>query len=683
MHRGTAAAFMIATVLGLTLTGCSGGGAGGDTVAVTAVALNVAEKELSIGGTLQLSATVSPADASDKAVVWTSGNAAVATVASNGLVTAKSGGTATITVHTADGDRKASCAVTVIDKFAVIFDTSGGTAIAEQSLDQGSSVTRPADPTRTGYTFEGWFADEARTDAWEFETDRIAGPTTIYAKWTGLDYTLTYNANGGSGSMSSVTRPCGTDITLPACDFEPPAGYVFAGWALTATSAAPRQPGATVTMIPGGGTVYAIWDYAFTFTGSGPLTITGLSSKWPASETSLVIPSTIDGKAVTDIAMLAFSGNDSITALVIPDSVLSIGSNAFQHCSGLVSVNLGAGVTRINTNAFTDCSSLTSIGIPASVTSLQAGSAFMGCEKLASIAVDAANPNYCSENGVVYNKAKTALMRCPPNKSGAFTIPNTVTSVYEYAFTGCTGITSIAWSTNQYSIEQSAFMNCTGLTTLSFPASLRYINYNAFRGCANLKTVTLNEGLIQVRQYAFSSTALISLAIPASATDFQYQGIAGLTEITANASSSTYSSVYGVLYSKDQKTLLAYPAMKAGSAYTAPATVTTIGSYAFYKSILTDITLPVGLTTIADNAFMDCPNIESIILTSTVSSIGMNIFWNCPKLKTVRLDATTPPALPSGLPESFSWKIAVPAASLNTYKTTPIWSQHASNIVSQ
>ncbi len=684
LHRGTAAALMIATILGLSLAGCAGGGAGDETVAVTGVALNVTEKTLSIGGTLQLAATINPANASDKDVDWTSGNAAVATVDSRGLVTAKAGGTATITVHTTDGNRTASCAVTVLNKFSVSFNTAGGSTVVEQSLDSGSTVTKPADPTREGYTFAGWFADSGLTDPWDFAADLVAGATTIYAKWTGIDYTLTYNANGGSGTMASVTKPCGTDVIAPSCGFEAPLGHIFAGWALTPTSTSPWIPGAVFTMTPGGFTLYAIWECAFTFTeSSGNLTITGLSPKWPASETSLVIPSTLGGKTVTAIKSEAFYGKQNLTALVIPDTVKTIGYSAFQDCSGLVSVNLGAGVTLIDTGVFHGCSSLVSISIPASVTSMAPGSSFSNCTKLESITVAAANPNYCSDNGVVYNKDKTYLMRCPQKKSGAFTIPNTVTSIYQYAFSGCTGITSIAWSTNLNSIGESAFEGCTGLTSLSFPASLQYINYGAFVNCSNLASMTLNEGLIQVRQGAFQSTALTTLAVPASVTHFQNQFTAGLASITVNASNATYSSVDGVVYSKDQKTIHVWPAAKSGTSYTVLSTVTKVGTYAFYGSKLQSITLPSGLTTIEANAIMQCPTLTTITIPSAVTSIGMNFGSSCPTLTTIRVDAVTPPTLGSSLPNNSGLLVKVPAASVASYKAASIWSASASKIVSQ
>lgn len=652
-----------ALCLGGAFISCSNPSVSADTVAVAEVSLNVASSTLSIGETFQLVAAVSPVDASNPAVKWMSGNPAVATVSAAGLVTAIASGTTSVKASTEDGGHTASVSVTVSDAYAVMFHTADGSAVETQSVTAGNPAIKPDDPTRAGYIFGGWFADDAYSVAWDFTANAITKTTTIYAKWTGLDYTITFISNGGTGSMTSVTSACGTNVTLPEAEFEAPSGYFFLGWATTsaATPSALFNPGAIATMPAGGLTLYAIWGYAFTFAeSSGKLTITGLSAKLPASETSLVIPATIDGKPVT-----------------------SVGPNAFQKKTSLVSVTIASGVTVIGASAFEGCTALVTVSIPASVTSMVAGSAFSGCPELTAITVAADNPSYCSENGVVYTKDKTFLLRCPEKKSGSFAMPSTVTTVNDYAFSDCAGITSISWSSSLSSIGFYSFINCTGLTSISFPASLRYVNYYAFLGCANLASVTLNDGLIQVRQRAFGETALTTLSLPATLTDFQPQAIARLTGISVNASNTAYSSVDGVLYSKDQKTLLAYPAGKTGTAYTVLAAVTTIGTDAFTNSTLQTITLPSGLTTIANNALMQCANIETIAIPSTVTTIGMNLLWSCGKLKTIRVDAITPPALNSSLPNNSGLLIKVPAGSVSAYKAATGWSQSASLIVSQ
>ena len=197
--------------------------------------------------------------------------------------------------------------------------------------------------------------------------------------------------------------------------------------------------------------------------------------------TSVTIPNSI-----TSIAN-SFQFCTSLTSITIPNSVTSIGAFAFNYCTKLTSVTIGNGVTSIEQGAFQGCLSLTSITIPNSVTSIEEY-AFHGCSALTSINVDSNNPNYSSVDGVLFNKDKTTLVAYPGGKQGAYTIPNSVTSIEEYAFRVCSSITSVTIPNSVTSIGYEAFLGCDKLVDIYCYATTppvtkgedTFSQYNAF-----------------------------------------------------------------------------------------------------------------------------------------------------------------------------------------------------------
>ena len=177
--------------------------------------------------------------------------------------------------------------------------------------------------------------------------------------------------------------------------------------------------------------------------------------------TSITIPN-----SVTSIGQSAFSDCSSLTSVTIPNSVTSIGKMAFVGCSGLTSITIPNSVTSIGISAFSDCSSLTSVTIPNSVTSI-GKMAFVGCSGLTSINVASGNTHYSSIDGVLYNYVQNTLIQCPGARTSV-TIPNSVTSIGEGAFSGCSGLTSVrCLASAPPSIGSSSFSGISSTCTLT------------------------------------------------------------------------------------------------------------------------------------------------------------------------------------------------------------------------
>ena len=159
----------------------------------------------------------------------------------------------------------------------------------------------------------------------------------------------------------------------------------------------------------------------------------------------------------------AFS--NSFTTVIIENGVTNIGQYAFCNCINLISVIIGNSVTTIDFRAFTGCGLTGTLTIPSSVTII-GDDAFADCSNITSIEVNTNNPNYSSNDGILYNKLQDSLIKCPEGKTGAVSIPNSVTTIESFAFGLCKGLTSVTIPNSVTTIGFRAFYDCTGLTNL-------------------------------------------------------------------------------------------------------------------------------------------------------------------------------------------------------------------------
>jgi len=371
-----------------------------------------------------------------------------------------------------------------------------------------------------------------------------------------------------------------------------------------------------------------------TSTNSGQVTIIG----YTGTGGSVIIPATTNGLPITGIDNYAFYYEKYITHLTIGTNVTWIGAGAFYLCSSLASITIPIAVTNIGVEAFASCSSLTAIN------------------------VNSSNAWYSSVNGVLFNQSQDTLIQYPSGGPSSYTVPGTVLTIAPHAFRSVTGLSSVTMSNGVVVIGDYAFDNCSNLSTLTLGCGLTTIGNNAFSYCLALTNLTLNAGVVSIGANCFqyctdltsvtipgtlttigddafaSCSSLPSLCLPASVTSIGQtivQGCAALTALSVAFGNPSYSSLEGVLFDKNQTTLLECPPGLSG-AYTVPGTVTTIGVGAFGTcSSLTGITIPGSVTAIEDDAFQECSGLADITIPNSVTSLGAYAFSDCYALQNV------------------------------------------------
>jgi hypothetical protein len=229
-----------------------------------------------------------------------------------------------------------------------------------------------------------------------------------------------------------------------------------------------------------------------------------------------------------------------VGGLIIPNTieglpVTSIGSNAFQNCTGLTSVDIPDSVTNIGSYAFQSCSGLTSVTIPDSVSSI-GRDAFINCTSVNSYAVSDNNLFFSSQGGVLFDKNLYTLIQYPVGSTSVtFTIPASVVYIGPNAFYKSANLTSITIPDSVITIGSSAFRLCAGLSNITIPDSVTTIGGSAFRFCSGLKSVTIGYRVSTIMAYAFyGCTSLPGITIPNNVTsvgDYAFYGCTGLASV--------------------------------------------------------------------------------------------------------------------------------------------------------
>jgi len=259
----------------------------------------------------------------------------------------------------------------------------------------------------------------------------------------------------------------------------------------------------------------------------------------------------------------------------------------------------GLPVTAIQYTAGFENKGITSVAIPDSVTNIQPR-VFAPNPSLTVFTVDSSNQVYSSAGGVLFDKPRTTLFEYPPGLSGSYIVPGSVTNIGDSAFSACYYLSSVTMTNTVTTIGPEAFAFCFGLTTVDIPAGVTSIGPGAFLNCHSL------------------------------------------TAFTVDPDNAFFSSDGGVLFDRNQTTLVTYPVGLSGS-YAVPDGVTTIGPDAFFLCVnLNSVTMPASVTTLDDQAFGDCSGLTTITLGAGVNQISTSAFGGCTQLAAINVNPTNP-----------------------------------------
>ena len=307
--------------------------------------------------------------------------------------------------------------------------------------------------------------------------------------------------------------------------------------------------------------------------------------------------------------------------------IVGIADGAFYGCSQMVSVELSDNIRYIGNYAFAGCEKLTSLTIPDSVETI-GENALSGCITLQKLH-----------------------------------LPDKLTEIPEGMCYTCVSLTDLDFPSGVTTIGDEAFYSCTLLPDVQLPDTVTTIGNYAFAFCSSFAELNVPKGVTKLGSGTFCGCDQVEqFHVPAQLEDLgslSFLGCTNLSEFTVAEDNLIYTAQDGVLYSKDQTTLYAYPAGNSRQSFDIPEGVVTLHDAAFFSAenltalhfpstlqyigaggcegctALKSVELPEGVQILYENAFTDCANLQSVTLPSTLRGVGNYAFYNCPKLMSV------------------------------------------------
>ena len=407
----------------------------------------------------------------------------------------------------------------------------------------------------------------------------------------------------------------------------------------------------------------------------------------PWNSVCLQVKSVVIERGVSSIGEYAFSDCSSLTSVTIPSSVTSIGDGAFKHCDALTSVKISDSVTSIGYDAFYGCDALTDVyyggygvdwlktggydSVPSKTTvhfkddlydkgtcgvnanwvmTADGTLTISGTGRISNYDYDYSNYapwDACGKyiKSIVIESGVTgigdwAFHGCSVLTS--VTIPNTVTAIGDEAFRNCKALTSVTIPNSVTTIGDGAFSYCEALTGMTIPSSVKTISGRAFSSCTSLRSVTIPNGVTVIDESLFyGCTSLTSVTIPKSVTSIGWSAFFRCSSLKSVNIPSSVTTIDGSAFSE----------CTSLTSVTIPNSVTAIYGGAFSGcTSLTSVTIPNSVTSIDASSFKGCTSLTSVTIPNSVTSIGSGAFKDCSALTEIRL----PAALETIRSETFS-----------------------------
>jgi len=395
-----------------------------------------------------------------------------------------------------------------------------------------------------------------------------------------------------------------------------------------------------------------------------------------ASANAISVPRSLKSVVITNatvVADKAFYGCTSITSVILPSFVNSIGEEAFYGCTSLTSVNIPANATRIGRAAFCEtnieeaiipdgittieekvfynCDNLKSLTIGRSVTSVK-NSAFDSCDALDALYIYDIEKWCMLDFDTYYNNPLFYATKLYVNGEliNELVIPETITEIKNNTFFRCTNVKQIILNGNVTKIGDYSFAGCISLETIVIPGTVKSIGRAAFSNCENLKDIVIPESVESIGAYAFNlCSSLKTVELNANITEIAENTFKGCSAINTLNVSDTVTAVNSDAFAGCEKIkfIKAPVSVLKNLSMRNAITVSVVGSGVIESAIFagTDvISVVIGndITAIADGAFAGCLELEdvSISTSANLSRIGANAFADCYKLTTVIIPAS-------------------------------------------